>query len=71
LTLYGLKYLYIDGQTSFQARAAIVRQFSTDPTIRILIISQVAGAGLNITAASVVLFLVSSLFSPKTATQLV
>jgi len=59
LTLYGIRHLSIDGQTSFQKRAKIVEIFCKDPTYRVLIVSSVGSNGLNLTVASVVIFLVS------------
>lgn len=59
LTLYGIKFLYIDGQTSFNNRAKIVKRFREDPTYRVLIISSVGSTGLNLTVADTVIFLVS------------
>ncbi|RDB15031.1 Protein CHROMATIN REMODELING 5 [Hypsizygus marmoreus] len=57
LDLYGIRYMYIDGQTSFQDRAKIVKSFCDDPLCRVLIISSVGSTGLNLTEASVIIFL--------------
>jgi hypothetical protein len=58
LDLYGLRYAFIDGQMTFAQRAKVVATFNRDPTLRILIISSVGSAGLNLTAASTIIFLV-------------
>lgn len=58
LDLYKIKYLYIDGQMSFQKRAKVVAQFCSDPQYRVLIMSSVGSVGLNLTVASVIIFLV-------------
>ncbi|KAG6903925.1 hypothetical protein DXG01_013848 [Tephrocybe rancida] len=62
LTLYGIKHVYIDGQTSFQKRNKIVKAFREDPTIRVIIISSVGSTGLNLTIACIIIFLVSESF---------
>ncbi|KAF8054096.1 P-loop containing nucleoside triphosphate hydrolase protein [Lyophyllum atratum] len=59
LTLYGIDHKYIDGDTTFKQRNKIVHQFKTDPSFRVLIVSAVGGTGLNLTVASVIIFLVS------------
>lgn len=62
LDLYGITYTYIDGQTSFQQRAKIVKRFCEDSSCRVLIISSVGSAGLNLSVASVIIFLVGPPF---------
>ncbi|KAF8057085.1 P-loop containing nucleoside triphosphate hydrolase protein, partial [Lyophyllum atratum] len=57
LTLYGIQHKYIDGDTTFKQRDEIVHQFKTDPSFRVLIVSSVGGTGLNLTVASVIIFL--------------
>ncbi|TFK59812.1 hypothetical protein BDN72DRAFT_780239 [Pluteus cervinus] len=57
LDLYGVKYIWIDGQTTFAQRARKVAQFKTDPKVRVLIFSSIGSSGLNLSAASVVIFL--------------
>ncbi|PPQ93015.1 hypothetical protein CVT25_006099 [Psilocybe cyanescens] len=57
LDLYGVKYLWIDGRMSFQQRAQVVKKFCTDSNIRVLIMSSVGSVGLNLTVASVIIFL--------------
>ncbi|KAJ3494060.1 hypothetical protein NLJ89_g10889 [Agrocybe chaxingu] len=52
-----LLHLFIDGQTSFQRRAAIVAEFLSDPKQRILIVSSVGSSGLNLSRANVIIFL--------------
>ncbi|KAF9455402.1 P-loop containing nucleoside triphosphate hydrolase protein, partial [Collybia nuda] len=58
LSLYGIQYLYIDGQTSYGQRAKIVKKFCEDPEYRVLIISAVGSTGLNLTVASRLIFTV-------------
>ena len=58
MNLYGIKHLHIDGQTTFQQRAKIVDKFCKDAGIRVLVISSVGSAGLNLSIASVIIFLV-------------
>lgn len=48
----------MDGQASYAARAKMVHTFNTDPTIRVLIFTSVGASGLNLTKASIVIFLV-------------
>ncbi|GLB33117.1 putative helicase [Lyophyllum shimeji] len=57
LELYGIRCMFIDGQTSLNKRAQIVDKFRNDPSLRVLIVSSVGSTGLNLTAASVVIFL--------------
>jgi SNF2 family DNA or RNA helicase len=59
LDLYEIKFLYIDGTSSFHKRAKIVKQFCEGSEYRVLIISSVGSTGLNLSAASAVIFLVS------------
>jgi SNF2 family DNA or RNA helicase len=56
--LYGIKYVHIDGEMSFEERAKIVRRFCTDPEIRVLIFSSVGTVGLNLSIAHIVIFVV-------------
>lgn len=46
------------GETSVQKRADIVKKFDTDPKRRVLIISSVGALGLNLAAASDLIFAV-------------
>lgn len=62
LTLYGIKFLYIDGNISVQKRAKIVEQFCTGKEYRVLIVSSVGATGLNLAVASTVIFVVSSIY---------
>lgn len=49
----GVKFLQIDGETSFDEREQILYVFKRDPTIKILLISYKIGSeGLNITCAT-------------------
>jgi hypothetical protein len=57
-TLYNIRHLYMDGHASYAARAKMVHTFNTDPSIRVLFITSVGASGLNLTKASVVIFLV-------------
>lgn len=60
LTLHGMgqNFAMINGRTSFKNRAKIVEKFKNDPKCRILVISSVAGTGLNLTPANNIIFLV-------------
>lgn len=60
LDLYGIKHLFMDGQTPFTKRAKIVQAFQQDPTERVLITSSVGGKGLNLVAANKIIFAVIS-----------
>ncbi|RXW12083.1 hypothetical protein EST38_g13772 [Candolleomyces aberdarensis] len=55
--LYGIKILLISGTTSYEQRARIVKKFNEDPQYRVLVFSKVGSTGLNLTRASVVIFL--------------
>jgi SNF2 family DNA or RNA helicase len=57
--LYGWKWLEYDGTMSQRARASAIDHFEKDEAIDILLISNVGTTGLNITRASVVVFVVS------------
>jgi SNF2 family DNA or RNA helicase len=52
------KPLIIQGRHSFKQRASIVDKFNKDPNHRVLIFSKVGSTGLNLTRASIVIFLV-------------
>ena len=56
--LYNIPHLYMDGQATYAARAKIVKTFNTDPSIRVLFFTSVGATGLNLTMASVLIFLV-------------
>lgn len=56
--LEGIKPLAITGSTSFEQRAKIVTRFNNDSSARVLIISRVGSMGLNLTRASIIIFLV-------------
>lgn len=50
-------YIRIDGHTPAISRHEKVQEFQTDPNVRVALLSlTAAGAGLNLTAASMVLF---------------
>jgi SNF2 family DNA or RNA helicase len=51
----------MDGHATYNARAKMVNTFNTDPTIRVLFFTSVGASGLNLTKASVVIFLVRTL----------
>ena len=53
----------MDGDTSFEKRAKIVKQFNTDPTIRVLIFTSVGSSGLNLSVANHLIFLVCTPFT--------
>jgi SNF2 family DNA or RNA helicase len=62
LDLYGIKYKHIDGSTLLHNRAKIVEQFCEGSEFRVLIISSVGSTGLNLSIASVIIFLVRVIF---------
>ncbi|CAN0577881.1 unnamed protein product, partial [Ectocarpus sp. 12 AP-2014] len=54
----GVKYLRMDGSVSQTERAAAVDRFSADPSVAILLLTtRVGHLGLNLSAASMVVFL--------------
>lgn len=54
----GVKYLRIDGSVSRVERTAAVDRFSADPSVAILLLTTKVGhLGLNLSAASMVVFL--------------
>ncbi|KAJ2926181.1 hypothetical protein H1R20_g10917, partial [Candolleomyces eurysporus] len=55
--LYGISRLVISGTTTDEQRAKIVCKFNKDPEHRVLVFSKVGSTGLNLTVASVVIFL--------------
>ncbi|KAL0057974.1 hypothetical protein AAF712_015368 [Marasmius tenuissimus] len=57
LRLYGIDYLYIDGQTPLEKRARIINQFLDPDGPRVLVFSSVGAIGLNLTIADIVIFL--------------
>ncbi|KDR69536.1 hypothetical protein GALMADRAFT_77269, partial [Galerina marginata CBS 339.88] len=57
--LYGITYVYIAGNMSFQERAKIVERFCNDPNVRVLVFSSVGSIGLNLSIACIVIFFVS------------
>ena len=59
LSLYGVDALSIDGNMSFEKRNRIITHFHEPNTPRILIFSSVGSAGLNLSIAHIVIFLVS------------
>jgi superfamily II DNA/RNA helicase len=59
LTLKGLKCLEYDGKMSLAARQQAVDRFERDDEVRVMLISNVGTTGLNLTMASVVIFVVS------------
>jgi hypothetical protein len=58
LTLHGVESLAIDGTLSFEKRDRIVSQFHQPDSPRVLIISKVGSAGLNLSIADIVLYFV-------------
>lgn len=72
LKLYGVECLHIDGQMSFEQRSAVVTQFHAPNSPRVLIFSSVGSAGLNLSIANTVIFLVNCQVIPAIkANQLV
>lgn len=57
--LYKIKHLYIDGHSSYDARAKVLKTFDEDQSFRVLFFSSVGASGLNLSKASIVIFLVS------------
>ncbi|TFK17447.1 hypothetical protein FA15DRAFT_605046 [Coprinopsis marcescibilis] len=55
--LHGIPVLSISGKTGYDQRAAVVNKFDNDPDSRVLIFSKVGSTGLNLTRASVIIFL--------------
>jgi hypothetical protein len=58
LSLYGVVSLFIDGNMSFEKRNGVVSRFHEPDAPRVLIFSSVGSAGLNLSLAHVVIFLV-------------
>ncbi|TFK16542.1 hypothetical protein FA15DRAFT_607075, partial [Coprinopsis marcescibilis] len=58
--LHGIPVLSISGKTGYDQRATVVNKFENDPDSRVLIFSKVGSTGLNLTRASVIIFLVST-----------
>jgi len=59
LTAAGVRHVLLDGATRPASRAAAVDAFQTEPAVRVALLGlRVAGAGLTLTAADVVLFAV-------------
>ncbi|OSX71625.1 hypothetical protein BU14_0518s0017 [Porphyra umbilicalis] len=57
LTAAGVRHVLLDGATRPASRAAAVDAFQTEPAVRVALLGlRVAGAGLTLTAADVVLF---------------
>lgn len=61
--LRGDECIEYDGRMSPKARDEAVKQFETRDDLRIMIMSSVGTTGLNLTCASVVIFMVSSAIS--------
>ncbi len=58
LSLYGVDSLFIDGNMSFEKRNRVVSCFHEPNAPRVLIFSSVGSAGLNLSLAHIVIFLV-------------
>ncbi|KAJ8085323.1 hypothetical protein PM082_004119 [Marasmius tenuissimus] len=56
LRLFKLQFLFIDGQTTLEKRAEVIRQFLDPHGPRIFVFSSVGATGLNLTIADVVIF---------------
>lgn len=53
LSKYGHKFVRLDGSMNVKARAKVLHDFKTDPTITVLLVSiRAGGQGLNFTAAN-------------------
>jgi SNF2 family DNA or RNA helicase len=59
--LHGLQYREFDGSMTVKARNQALHDFERDESVLILLMSNVGAVGLNITRASVVIFVVSKL----------
>jgi TATA-binding protein-associated factor len=59
LNLYGVRALFIDGRMSFDVRNKIVLEFHKEEAPRVLIFSSVGSAGLNLSIANTIIFMVS------------
>jgi SNF2 family DNA or RNA helicase len=57
-SLYGVKVAVLNGNSSFERRARVVKDFEEDPTIRVMLFSKVGTVGLNLTVADTLIFLV-------------
>ncbi|KAF8867860.1 P-loop containing nucleoside triphosphate hydrolase protein [Gymnopilus junonius] len=57
LDLYGIKYVYIDGDNSLDEHAKRVGIFHTDPTVCLLVFTKVGMTGLNLANADAMIFL--------------
>ncbi|TFK62822.1 hypothetical protein BDN72DRAFT_776663 [Pluteus cervinus] len=57
LDLYGIKYLHIEGEMTFEERARVVQQFCDDDDFRVLIFSSVGTVGLNLARACIIFYL--------------
>ena len=64
-----LRYLRLDGGVPAERRSALVDEFNDDPSIRVMLLTtRVGGLGLNLTGASVVVFLESD-YNPHSDLQ--
>lgn len=59
LGLHGIGALAVNGTISFAQRHKNIKEFRDSDKIRVLLISQVANAGLNLSVADTVIFLVN------------
>ena len=64
-SLYDIKNVYMDGHCTYNARMKILTTFDDDPSVRVMIFSSVGACGLNLSKASTLIFLVTSLYSTQ------
>lgn len=58
MALYGIEWKAIDGAKSYEVRANIVAAFKESTTCKVLIISSVGSAGLNLAFCNCVIYIV-------------
>ncbi len=58
LKLYGVEALFIDGSMPYDDRAKIVAEFQEPDVPRVLIFSNIGAAGLNLSIANTIIFMV-------------
>ncbi|KAF9523073.1 P-loop containing nucleoside triphosphate hydrolase protein, partial [Crepidotus variabilis] len=64
LSLYKVDHLWIDGDTDYDKRAAIVKQFFNSAEVMVLIVSSIGAVGLNLSCVNFIIFLVSFITYP-------
>ena len=58
MSLYGIKHVFIDGDTQTEDRAKRVQAFQTDASLRVLIFSRIGASGINLAVAKALIFVV-------------